>query len=151
MAATGKVKPVAVVWSLTSRRWKRARLRLCGCDAHYCRKQRRLRRANHRAWLLHQKAVTSVIIGAKRVDQLDDNIAATGIRLSEDELKQLDAVSALPREYPGWMLERQGNIVVISSHSNNSFPGGASFAGAFFPLCSQNSILLFDRFYSSYD
>ena len=60
------------------------------------------------AWLLHQKVVTSVIIGAKRVDQLDDNIAATGIHLSEDELKQLDAVSALPREYPGWMLERQG-------------------------------------------
>ena len=60
------------------------------------------------AWLLHQKAVTSVIIGAKRVEQLDDNIAATGIRLSEDELRQLDAVSALPREYPGWMLERQG-------------------------------------------
>lgn len=49
------------------------------------------------AWLLHQKAVTSVIIGAKRVDQLDDNIAATGIQLSDDELKQLDAVSALPR------------------------------------------------------
>ena len=60
------------------------------------------------AWLLHQKAVTSVIIGAKRVEQLDDNIAATGISLSEPELKQLDAVSALPREYPGWMLERQG-------------------------------------------
>lgn len=37
------------------------------------------------AWLLHQKAVTSVIIGAKRVDQLDDNIAATGIQLSDDE------------------------------------------------------------------
>jgi aryl-alcohol dehydrogenase-like predicted oxidoreductase len=60
------------------------------------------------AWLLHQKAVSSVIIGAKRVDQLDDNIAATHIRLSDDELKQLDAVSELPREYPGWMLERQG-------------------------------------------
>ncbi|WP_301308568.1 aldo/keto reductase [unidentified bacterial endosymbiont] len=60
------------------------------------------------AWLLHQKAVTSVIIGAKRVDQLDDNIAATDVRLSEEERKQLDAVSALPREYPGWMLERQG-------------------------------------------
>jgi len=60
------------------------------------------------AWLLHQKAVTSVIVGAKRVDQLNDNIAATGIRLSEDELKKLDAVSALPGEYPGWMLERQG-------------------------------------------
>ncbi|EPH2696369.1 aldo/keto reductase [Klebsiella aerogenes] len=60
------------------------------------------------AWLLHQPAVTSVIIGAKRAEQLQDNIAATAIRLSEDELRQLDAVSALPREYPGWMLERQG-------------------------------------------
>ena len=60
------------------------------------------------AWLLHQPAVTSVIIGAKRAEQLQDNIAATAIRLSDDELRQLDAVSALPREYPGWMLERQG-------------------------------------------
>jgi aryl-alcohol dehydrogenase-like predicted oxidoreductase len=61
------------------------------------------------AWLLHQKAVTSVIVGAKRLEQLDDNIAATGVRLSEDELARLDQVSALPTEYPGWMLERQGD------------------------------------------
>jgi aryl-alcohol dehydrogenase-like predicted oxidoreductase len=60
------------------------------------------------AWLLHQPVVSSVIIGAKRPDQLADNIAATEIRLSEEELKQLNAVSELPREYPGWMLERQG-------------------------------------------
>lgn len=60
------------------------------------------------AWLLHQPVVSSVIIGAKRPDQLADNIAATEIRLTEEELKQLDAVSTLPREYPGWMLERQG-------------------------------------------
>jgi len=60
------------------------------------------------AWLLHQQVVTSVIVGAKRVEQLDDNIAATGIRLSADELATLDKVSALPSEYPGWMLERQG-------------------------------------------
>jgi aryl-alcohol dehydrogenase-like predicted oxidoreductase len=58
------------------------------------------------AWLLHQKAVTSVIIGAKRVEQLTDNIAATAITLSDDELGALDKVSALPAEYPGWMLER---------------------------------------------
>lgn len=62
------------------------------------------------AWLLHQPVVSSVIIGAKRPDQLADNIAATEIRLTDDELKQLDAVSALPREYPGWMLERQGEF-----------------------------------------
>lgn len=59
------------------------------------------------AWLLHQRAVTSVIVGAKRVDQLDDNIAATAVRLTADELAALDKVSALPAEYPGWMLERQ--------------------------------------------
>jgi aryl-alcohol dehydrogenase-like predicted oxidoreductase len=60
------------------------------------------------AWLLHQTAVTSVIIGAKRAEQLDDNIAATAITLSGEELAALDKVSALPAEYPGWMLERQG-------------------------------------------
>ncbi|NRB55425.1 MAG: aldo/keto reductase [Salinicola sp.] len=61
------------------------------------------------AWLLHQRAVTSVIVGAKRLDQLDDNIAATEVRLDEDELARLDQVSALPPEYPGWMLDRQGD------------------------------------------
>ncbi|UHL63054.1 aldo/keto reductase [Paralcaligenes sp. KSB-10] len=60
------------------------------------------------AWLLHQKTVTSVIVGAKRVDQLKDNIAATAIELDGDELSALDTVSALPAEYPGWMLARLG-------------------------------------------
>jgi aryl-alcohol dehydrogenase-like predicted oxidoreductase len=60
------------------------------------------------AWLLHQPAVSSVIIGAKRPEQLADNLAAVEHSLSDDELARLDAVSALPREYPGWMLERQG-------------------------------------------
>ena len=60
------------------------------------------------AWLLHQPAVTSVIVGAKRTEQLVDNIAATHVSLTADELKRLDDVSRLPKEYPGWMLERQG-------------------------------------------
>jgi aryl-alcohol dehydrogenase-like predicted oxidoreductase len=60
------------------------------------------------AWLLHRKVVSSVIIGAKRLDQLDDNIAATEIELAGEELDALDQVSALPREYPGWMFETQG-------------------------------------------
>ena len=60
------------------------------------------------AWLLHQPAVTSVIIGAKRPDQLADNLAATAVVLTDDELKALDEASALPREYPGWMLAFQG-------------------------------------------
>ena len=60
------------------------------------------------AWLLHQPQVTSVIIGAKRPDQLADNIAATKVVLDADELAAIDAASKLPAEYPGWMLERQG-------------------------------------------
>lgn len=60
------------------------------------------------AWLLHQPVVTSVIIGAKRLAQLDDNLAAVDVRLSVDELAAIDRVSALPAEYPGWMLDRQG-------------------------------------------
>lgn len=60
------------------------------------------------AWLLHQKVVSSVIVGAKRVDQLTDNIGACDVELSEADLAALDKVTALPAEYPGWMLERQG-------------------------------------------
>lgn len=59
------------------------------------------------AWLLHQPVVTSVIVGAKRVEQLADNISATQVSLDADDLAALDAVTKLPAEYPGWMLERQ--------------------------------------------
>ena len=52
--------------------------------------------------------MTTVIIGAKTVEQLDDNIASTKLHLSEAEIKDLDAVSELPVEYPGWMLAFQG-------------------------------------------
>jgi len=60
------------------------------------------------AWLLAKPVVTSVIIGAKRMDQLEDNLAAVDLRLSAEEMNQLDEVSALPPEYPGWMLPFQG-------------------------------------------
>ena len=62
------------------------------------------------AWLLHQPQVTSVIIGAKKAEQLADNIGATKVALGADELKRLDAVSRLPAEYPGWMFTRQGEV-----------------------------------------
>ena len=60
------------------------------------------------AWLLHQPAVTSVIIGAKKTEQLEDNLKAIDVKLTQEELQQLDEVSKLQPEYPGWMLERQG-------------------------------------------
>jgi aryl-alcohol dehydrogenase-like predicted oxidoreductase len=60
------------------------------------------------AWLLARPAVTSVIIGARSVEQLEDNIASTKVRLTDQDLKALDAVSQLPPEYPSWMLAMQG-------------------------------------------
>lgn len=60
------------------------------------------------AWLLHQKAVSTVIIGAKKTSQLKDNLKSIDIKFTEEELKKIDEVSKLPAEYPGWMLERQG-------------------------------------------
>ncbi len=62
------------------------------------------------AWLLHQPQVSTVIVGARRPEQLADNIKATEVRLSEDDLARIAAVTQLPREYPGWMLERQGEV-----------------------------------------
>ena len=60
------------------------------------------------AWLLHRPWVTSVIIGAKTGDQLNDNLGATHVKLSPEDMAILEKVSALPLEYPGWMLDRQG-------------------------------------------
>jgi aryl-alcohol dehydrogenase-like predicted oxidoreductase len=59
------------------------------------------------AYVLAKSFVTSVIIGAKTLEQLADNLEAAKLALTADEMRALDAVSALPPEYPGWMLARQ--------------------------------------------
>jgi aryl-alcohol dehydrogenase-like predicted oxidoreductase len=59
------------------------------------------------AWLLQRQGVMSVIIGAKTIEQLNDNLAAADLALSGEEIASLDKVSALRPEYPGWMLARQ--------------------------------------------
>ncbi|HUF76170.1 MAG TPA: aldo/keto reductase [Longimicrobiales bacterium] len=55
------------------------------------------------AWVLANDAVTSVIIGARNLRQLDDNLAAVDLELGDDELKALDEVSRIPPGYPAWM------------------------------------------------
>ncbi|MFC6083268.1 aldo/keto reductase [Sphaerisporangium aureirubrum] len=55
------------------------------------------------AWLLARPGVTSAIVGAKRVDQLAENLAAVDLELTGEDVAELDAVSALPMEYPGWI------------------------------------------------
>jgi len=61
------------------------------------------------AWLLSKSHVSTLIIGAKNEEQLKDNLAVTQLELTRPEVAALDEVSALPREYPGWMLEQQGS------------------------------------------
>ncbi|MDI1243815.1 MAG: aldo/keto reductase [Rhodoferax sp.] len=60
------------------------------------------------AWLLARPQVSTVILGARTPEQLADNLRASALELTADELKTLDEASALPPEYPGWMLARQG-------------------------------------------
>ncbi len=61
------------------------------------------------AWLLARKGVMSVIVGAKTIEQLDDNLAATRLVLSEAEHATLEKISAPTPEYPGWMIARQAD------------------------------------------
>jgi aryl-alcohol dehydrogenase-like predicted oxidoreductase len=61
------------------------------------------------AWLLHQPHVTTLIIGAKTTEQLEDNLAAPSLKLTPEQLAALNTASTLPPEYPGWMIARQND------------------------------------------
>lgn len=59
------------------------------------------------AWVLAKPGVTSVIIGAKNTDQLLDNLRAADLKLTDEQMKRLNDISAVPKPYPQWMIERQ--------------------------------------------
>lgn len=61
------------------------------------------------AWLLHQPVVGSVIVGAKRADQLAQNLAASEIELTSDELATLDGIARPDDEYPAWAIKSQSH------------------------------------------
>jgi aryl-alcohol dehydrogenase-like predicted oxidoreductase len=54
------------------------------------------------AWLLARPGVSSVIVGGRTTEQFADNLAAAELKLSPEEVKRLDAVSAPPLLYPYW-------------------------------------------------
>jgi Aldo/keto reductase family len=58
------------------------------------------------AWILSKGFVTSIIMGAKTIEQLNDNLGASALELSAAELASLDAISELAPEYPGWIAYR---------------------------------------------
>jgi aryl-alcohol dehydrogenase-like predicted oxidoreductase len=59
------------------------------------------------AWVRQQPGITSTIIGAKNIEQLNDNIKSIEIELSTSDLERIDTISALTKEYPEWMVDRQ--------------------------------------------
>ncbi|EDM37921.1 Oxidoreductase [Pedobacter sp. BAL39] len=59
------------------------------------------------AWVRQQPGVTSTIIGAKNIEQLQFNVRSTDLCLSTTDLLKIDEVSPLPKQYPGWMIENQ--------------------------------------------
>jgi aryl-alcohol dehydrogenase-like predicted oxidoreductase len=61
------------------------------------------------AWLLHQPAVCSVIIGARTLAQLDENLAAGQLCLSEEELARLGRASEPDDPYPYRFLKLYGS------------------------------------------
>ncbi|HEX2805491.1 MAG TPA: aldo/keto reductase [Kineosporiaceae bacterium] len=54
------------------------------------------------AWLLRRPGITGVIVGARREDQLSDNLAAAGLQLTDDDVTLLERVSRPPLPYPYW-------------------------------------------------
>ena len=67
------------------------------------------------AWLLHQPVVSSVLIGARRPEQLAENLGAVEVALTDEERARLDELSRLPAEYPGWMIDRQSGYRGVSA------------------------------------
>jgi aryl-alcohol dehydrogenase-like predicted oxidoreductase len=66
-------------------------------------------------WLLTKPGVTSVIIGVKRLEQLEANLAATTLTLTPGDLEELDALTAPPVLYPNWMIRRQAQHRIVPS------------------------------------
>jgi aryl-alcohol dehydrogenase-like predicted oxidoreductase len=59
------------------------------------------------AWLRQQPGVTSVIVGVRSVEQLEDDLGAAGLQLSADELTRLGEPTSPVLPYPQWMIARQ--------------------------------------------
>jgi aryl-alcohol dehydrogenase-like predicted oxidoreductase len=62
-------------------------------------------------WLLHKPGVSSVLIGARREEQLVDNLKAAAWKLTPEEVQRLDEVSAVPPIYPYWHQRRNNTRV----------------------------------------
>ena len=75
------------------------------------------------AWLLSKQAVTTVLLGASKPEQLADNLGAAAVTLGPEEVERLDAASALAPLYPGWFLDRNGDRKLAKLLGFGAAPG----------------------------
>jgi aryl-alcohol dehydrogenase-like predicted oxidoreductase len=75
------------------------------------------------AWLLAKKAVTSVLLGASRLSQLNDNLGAVDVTLTAEEVSHLDAATELAPVYPNWFIERVADPSVAQALATRGPPG----------------------------
>ena len=64
------------------------------------------------AWLLRKRGVASILIGANKMAQLDDNLGAVKLQLAAEQMTQLDELTAPPALYPHWFTARVQDPVV---------------------------------------
>jgi aryl-alcohol dehydrogenase-like predicted oxidoreductase len=76
------------------------------------------------AWLLAKAHVTSVILGAAKPAQLEDNLGAAAIALSAEEVAALDGATAAAAPYPAWFLQRYGDRILERALGAGSSEGG---------------------------
>jgi aryl-alcohol dehydrogenase-like predicted oxidoreductase len=67
------------------------------------------------AWLLTRRSVASVLIGANKMAQLEDNLTAVEVKLADDELKKLEELTAMPLPYPHWFTQRVQDQAVMAA------------------------------------
>ena len=67
------------------------------------------------SWLLTKPYVTSVLVGASKMDQLEDNLAAIDVVLTPEEVRQLDALTTPEPLYPAWHIDKTGDPAVTEA------------------------------------
>ena len=71
------------------------------------------------AWLLSKDYVSVILLGASNVSQFDDNLGALNVKLSREELNELDQMTRPAPVYPNWFHERTGDSIVSQALSKS--------------------------------
>ncbi len=78
------------------------------------------------AWLLAKRGVSSVLLGASKLSQLEDNLGAVDVSLSEAEVRLLDESSPRADYYPTWFNARLRDSTVEQALAGKSKPKSGS-------------------------